>query len=392
MIVKNEAERLPQCLASVRELADELIVLDTGSSDRTPELAESLGASVYHYPWQDDFATARNQSLTYATGDWILVLDADECLVPGITKPLRRAIQSPQQLVVNLVRREVGATQSPYSLVSRLFRRHPGIHFSRPYHALIDDSVLHVQAQESGWQVSNLTQVAILHAGYQQAAIAQQQKFERARRSMERYWQQHPNDAYVCAKLGALYFEQGEFQKSQQCLQQGLTHSSQAEADIRYELHYHAGLLYRRLGQLVAATQQYQQAIQQPILELLKFGSYINLGNLYLDQGKAAAAQQLYETVLTIDPDFSLGHYNLALSRKAQGDIQGAIAAYQTTLELDPEYANAHQNLGVLWLKQGQVAASVEAFRTAIRLHSQQGNETQAQALQAGLQDMGLQV
>ena len=77
MIVKDEAAKLPLCLASVKGLADEISVIDTGSGDRTPTIAQDAGAKVNFQMWADDFAKARNASLDQATGDWILVLDAD---------------------------------------------------------------------------------------------------------------------------------------------------------------------------------------------------------------------------------------------------------------------------------------------------------------------------
>jgi glycosyltransferase involved in cell wall biosynthesis len=89
MIVKDEEAMLPRCLAAVRDHVDELIVVDTGSSDRTVEIAESFGARVLHHEWTGDFAAARNVSLEAATGDWLMYLDADEVLVDGDGAALR---------------------------------------------------------------------------------------------------------------------------------------------------------------------------------------------------------------------------------------------------------------------------------------------------------------
>ncbi len=80
MIVQNEAAFLPGCLASVTELVDEIVIADTGSTDNTVEIATKAGAKVIPIEWQDDFAAARNQALAQVTGDWVLVLDADETL------------------------------------------------------------------------------------------------------------------------------------------------------------------------------------------------------------------------------------------------------------------------------------------------------------------------
>ncbi len=89
MIVKDEEEMLPGCLASVAEACDEMIIVDTGSTDRTVEIARSFGATVIESPWQGSFAQARNVSLDHATGDWVLQMDADEQIVEGGAADIR---------------------------------------------------------------------------------------------------------------------------------------------------------------------------------------------------------------------------------------------------------------------------------------------------------------
>ena len=81
MIVKNESHNLHRCLESVQGFVNQIIVVDTGSEDNTVEIARSYGAEIHFFEWCDDFAAARNHSLSFATGDWILILDADEKLV-----------------------------------------------------------------------------------------------------------------------------------------------------------------------------------------------------------------------------------------------------------------------------------------------------------------------
>jgi tetratricopeptide (TPR) repeat protein len=89
MIVKDEEEMLPGCLEPLRGAVDEMIVVDTGSSDRTAEIAESLGARVVHFPWTGSFADARNASIDAATGDWVMYLDADEHMEADDARRLR---------------------------------------------------------------------------------------------------------------------------------------------------------------------------------------------------------------------------------------------------------------------------------------------------------------
>jgi len=387
IIVKNEENNLAQCLLSVRDVVDEMILLDTGSSDRTIEIAKSFGAKVHSFEWCNDFSAARNESLKYAQGDWVLVLDADEVLVPDIVPILKSAIEQDQYLVFNLVRQEIGAAQSPYSLISRLFRRHPEIWFTRPYHALIDDQVMALLQREPVWKVGAISEVAILHEGYQADVIAGRDKVHKARATMEGFFATHTNDPYVCSKLGALYVQIGEAAKGIELLERGL--STVEDVSTKYELHYHLGSVYSELNAIDKAAQHYQAAIQQPILPKLKLGAINNLGSLLKDCGDLQNAQLLYQQALNIDPTFAIAHCNLGAALKALGQFTLAIEHYKSAIALNPNYAEAYQNLGVVLLKIGQVPESLEAFRTAIALHQQQ-NSPEAERLQQGLSEMGL--
>lgn len=405
MIVKNEAENLPRCLESVRSVVDEIVLVDTGSTDQTVAIAQSFGAKVSSFAWTGNFSAARNESLQHASSDWILVLDADEVLVKEVVPLLKQAIQRPDYLVINLLRHEIGAVQSPYSLVSRLFRRHAALQFSRPYHAMIDDSVTALRQQEPHWQVVDVTETAILHYGYEPGAIASRDKLQTARSTMEAYLAQHPNDPYECSKLGALYVQMGDVERGIALLRQGLASVKQMEtmagdaeplavdatAPIEYELHYHLGSAYSRLKQADLAAEHYHQAIKQPILERLKLGAYNNLGSLMKVNGDLSGAKVAYETCVAIAPEFALGHYNLGTTVRAMGHLTDAIAHYQTAIHISPDHAEAHQNLGVALLKLGRVEESLASFGRAIALHSHH-NPQQAEHLRRSLKEMGFQL
>jgi len=388
MIVKNEAATLSKCLSSVRKVVDEMVVVDTGSIDRTPYIAKQFGAKVHHFQWSNNFSAARNAALKYVTGDWVLVLDADEALTSGIVPQLKEAIARDEYLLINLVRQEVGAEQSPYSLVSRLFRNHPDIRFERPYHALVDDSVSAIMLKDSNWQVGYLPGVAILHTGYQKKAIAQNNKYAKAAAAMEGFLATNPNDPYVCSKLGALYVETGKIAEGMELLKRGIA-AGEENYDILYELHYHLGIAYSRLRNFQQAISHYQAAIKLPIYPMLKLGSYNNLGNLLKAAGDLNGAKNAYATTLKIDPTFVVGHYNLGMIFKAMGLLTEAIAAYQKAIQLNPNYAEAYQNLGVVLLKAGNHQDSLAVFKKAIALHERY-NPEEAKRLRLGLQEMGL--
>jgi tetratricopeptide (TPR) repeat protein len=396
MIVKDEETMLPRCLSSIQGIVDEIIVVDTGSTDRTVAIAQEFGASVYHHPWQDDFAAARNESLRYAHSDWILVLDADETLLSGCIPALRQAIASPCCLAVTLLRQEIGAQQNPYTLVSRLFRRLPQIQFQRPYHETIDDSVTELQSQEPQWGINELPMpadswcAAIAHDGYRPEAIAQHQKSDRAERIMSGYLKAHPQDAYICSKLGALYVTQGRVAEGYALLEQGLVTQPESSA-VRYELHYHLGLAQAANQHYELAQQHYELALETELSDVLKLAAYINLAALYSDANAWAQAEALLTYVLELQPELAIAHYNLGLIYKAQGNYDAAVAAYQRAIALEPNTPEAHQNLGVAYLKQGKIPESLAAFRQAIALLTPY-NPTEAQRLTQTLTEMGWQI
>ncbi len=390
-IVKDEESTLSKCLSSAKKFVNEIVVLDTGSTDKTVNIAQGYGAKVHHFEWCDDFSAARNEALKYVTGDWILVLDADETLAPEIIPQLREAMEREEYLLINLVRNEIGATQSPYSMVSRLFRNHPDIEFSRPYHALVDDSVSEILHKEPHWQIGYIQGIAILHSGYQQSEISRKNKLLLAQTAMEEFFTTHPDDAYVCSKLGALYIDLGKISQSIQLLSKGVSVAND-NYEILYELYYHLGIAYNRLKNSHQAIAHYQAATKLPIYPLIKLGAYNNLGNLLKAIGDLKGAKTAYETTLKIDPAFVTGYYNLGMIFKAMGLFKDAIAAYVKAIDLNPEYARAYQNLGVVLLKAGYVEDSLVAFKEAIHLHNKQNNHFEAEQLRKGLKEMGLEV
>ena len=390
MIVKDEEAALPKCLGSVKSVVDEMVVLDTGSSDRTCHIANKYGAKVHQFQWCNDFSAARNEALKYVTGDWILVLDADETLTQKIVPQLKEVIQQEEYLLINLVRSEVGAEQSPYSLVSRLFRNHPDIRFSRPYHALVDDSVAAICEKETHWQIGYIPGVALLHQGYQKSSITQQNKYAKAQAAMEEFVATHPDDAYVCSKLGGLYVETGKIAEGIELLARGV-HNCQENYEILYELYYHLGIAYNRVQNPQQAIAHYQAAIKLPIYPILKLGAYNNLGNLLKASGDLNSAKTAYETTVKIDPSFTAGYYNLGMTLKAMSLYTDAIAYYQKAIQLNPKYAEAYQNLGVVLLKVGNIQESLMAFKKAIKLHEQH-NPEEAKRLHQGLQEIGFKL
>lgn len=136
MIVRNEHQHLARCLASAQPYVDEIVVVDTGSDDDTIAIAQQFGAIVHSFAWCDDFAAARNFALDHVSGDWILILDADETLV--VTQPeFRQQLgQDPNVIGYALVRTDIPLTETELTggVHIRLFRGDRGLRYTGRYH------------------------------------------------------------------------------------------------------------------------------------------------------------------------------------------------------------------------------------------------------------------
>ncbi|MBN1832749.1 MAG: glycosyltransferase [Deltaproteobacteria bacterium] len=170
MIVRNEERYLADCLESVNDFVDEMIIVDTGSTDRTVEIAQIFGARVYHHLWENDFSKHRNQSIGYAKGDWILWMDADEQLEPDGGKVLRKAIANTDadSLMVTMVCYFENRTRQSWNNSIKLFRNGLGIHFEGFVHNRV-----------VGCKSTGFCPVKIYHFGYDIDQTSVRKKFQR---------------------------------------------------------------------------------------------------------------------------------------------------------------------------------------------------------------------
>jgi glycosyltransferase involved in cell wall biosynthesis len=145
MIVKNEESNLPQCLDSVRELAAELVIVDTGSTDRTPAIAADRGARVIPFDFAlVDFAAARNHAIAHARGRWILMLDADETLEEGGAAQIKNlaAVEENAGYFLERLNRWPDSMPPTTDFAVRLFPNRPDYRYRGRVHETIDASIL----------------------------------------------------------------------------------------------------------------------------------------------------------------------------------------------------------------------------------------------------------
>ena len=210
LITKNEEQFLDRCLASIRPIAHQIIVVDTGSTDQTVALAKNHGAEIYHHEWADDFSAARNAALQHATGDWILVIDADEELLPDHQTTLQEEINAASVMAYRLPIIDKGREHEGCSYVPRLFRNAPGLFFVGRVHEQIFTSL---EVRRAEWGLTNqLGKSALLHYGYVPEVVSSRDKIARNLRLLERAVEEFPGEPNFVMSLGLELVRSGKLE------------------------------------------------------------------------------------------------------------------------------------------------------------------------------------
>ena len=218
MIVKDEEKFLPQCLASVKDYVDEIIVCDTGSSDRTIEIARSYGATIIERPWRNDFSWARNQSLEFATRRWILFMDADE----ELTEESRRGLLALKDVPAGMMALYTRITNRTDDYrgsgdvshhVIRIFPNNDRFRFYGPIHEYpaIDGSSVSLEAVGST--------ISLIHHGYVNAVVAERNKGQRNLEILLAATQSDPENAYHWYNLGTTAYLNRDYELARSSLE-----------------------------------------------------------------------------------------------------------------------------------------------------------------------------
>jgi tetratricopeptide (TPR) repeat protein len=385
MIAKNEEQFLGDCLASVRGLVDEIILVDTGSTDRTVAIAESFGAKIFHFPWNGDFAAARNESLAHATGDWILVLDADETIPADGHAELRKVLRSKDyagysMIIENLLGEEGEKSQT--ALIFRLFQNRPDIRF---------EGIIHEQAmlaaQRTGLPINNV-RTRIIHRGYLDQHLTQRDKYQRNLDILLRQVEQDPQNPYALFNLGQTYKLMNRFSESEQAYKTSLAllENQKAPYTTSYwpSLFFSLADLYRLMGELEKGLDVAEEALSR----------YPNFPDILFTKGFILLGLDRFEEAITIfqacrsfkgivyasgnDPSVSTYKSSQALGAAYARMGQHAVAKryyLQALQEWDHPNAELYTNLGVVHLQLGELQPALQSFIKAVEL-----NERNSQA------------
>jgi tetratricopeptide (TPR) repeat protein len=335
IIVKNEKNHLARCLRSVKPVVDEIILVDTGSSDETKDIARVFGAQVYDFLWVDDFSKARNFSLSKASGDWILVLDADETVSNKDHEKLKRALETTQSRPAafriqtrnysnhaNTVgfrtnqgefSEEEGIGWFPSEKV-RIFTKDPRIRFDYPVHELVEPSLQRLKIPIRDCSV------AVHHYGTLQ-------------------------DLHTLIKTKR-YGEIGR-KKLKKNLKNTAALKELAIQSARIGNHTEALDLWKRFVALLPRSAE----------------AYLNMGTACWNLGRYAEAFSFAEKALRLDPLLKEAKFNLAYSLLLMGRGAEAKKALEEVLKAQPDYLAAQFLSCVAYACLQETAQAESIFR-----------------------------
>lgn len=212
MIVKNEEKYIKMCLENAMKLADEAIIVDTGSTDRTKEIINEFGGNikVIDYKWEDDFSKARNISLEAATGDWILMLDADEKLLCEVDK-IRVVLENAEFEAYTIPLYNIlNASTIVYSSVYlKIFKNCKEYRYKGNIHEQLTIPNKNIYKNHIDKNICK-----IIHYGYLNNVIKDRNKAKRNLKILKKELQENHNDPFVCYNIGVAYEVDGDYEKS----------------------------------------------------------------------------------------------------------------------------------------------------------------------------------
>jgi tetratricopeptide (TPR) repeat protein len=384
LIVKNEEVNLPACLDSAADLVDEIILVDTGSTDATKEVARRRHAKTFDFPWIDNFAAARNESIRHATGDWIFWMDADDRIDDENRGKLRALIDNlrPDITGYRMQVHSVRDAQTGTCMVGdhiRLFPNHPEIRWKYRVHEDITQAI-----QRLGGELLT-TDVLIHHGGYQDSAL-RLRKNERNLRLLRMEEEEHPDDPFVLCYLGWTNMDLGRPREALPYLLRTRELAWLGFAGLRktYALLVNCHCCLAQRTQAFAICQEGRSRFPEDT-ELLYMEGVLRaqLGDLsgaeaclvYLLGEGRAQAQVVWHDLAIFG---HLSRYHLGSVYFQQNRLEEAETQWRAAVAAHPFYTDAWLGLTDLWKLQGQWERLSEVEAAAGRMEADGHNMVDA--------------
>jgi len=359
MIVRNEAAHLPACLESIRELVDEIVIVDTGSTDDTVAIARSYGAVVREHPWQQDFATPRNLGLDLARGRWILYIDADERARALPVERFRARLETAPELALR-VRLRLSSTATP-AWEYRLWRSDPRIRFRGVMHEKVTPAISEVAAADR-LQIGE-SELCLDHFGYEGD---QTHKHRRNLPLLRAELAADPTNPYIWHHLARVLEALDLQEESDIVLERALEVAREHHSDPAPLVHFE---VIRR-----------QYARGTDVTEALA-------------EARAAYPDNLGLAWLQVLADIDGGHYEQALRLLEWFEIDPEMPAEDAFAYAEDMFgAHAAAARAISFFRLGRYADAAQAYREAERLEPQEESHRLKRILsehRAALEDKG---
>jgi tetratricopeptide (TPR) repeat protein len=380
MIMKDEEEHLPRCLESVQGVVDEIVIVDTGSTDRSVEIAEGFGAKVLHEEWKGDFATPRNTSIDAATGNWIIVLDADEELVDG--KRLLPLLQDGDVegyclREVNFIGDEVGI-ESVVNSAFRVFRNRPEYRYDGALHEQVMGKVDPV-----GGVTTRFVGIEINHYGYLEKTSRARKKTDRNMAIVMEEVRRKPKDSFTLFNAGV------EFQRIDDH-EQALGYFQRAFVTLPSLRAYYASLLLRNIIASLKCLKRYEEALEVLADALQAYPDFTDLhylqGQIHSERREFRAAIRSFRRAIEIGDhsgdrylaQSGMGSfyswYALGSLHEQMGDIHEAVRAFRRSIATAPGYYAAPLVRLTRLLLRSDTPADVEKYLLSIMWDRRRGD------------------
>jgi len=351
MIVKNEENTLARCLRSIQKAADEILVVDTGSQDRTVEIARQFRAKIGHFEWCDDFAAARNHALSLAACDWILIMDADDEMDPGGEAGLRLFLDNRPQAEVCSLRTRIPCPGGLETFIEhpRLFRNHIGLHYVNGVH----EQLVHFDGRQALPQVA--TGISVYHHGYLGASDEMDARRARNLRILQAEAARRPDDPMVHFFLGKEYRNCRRFEEDLPYFRRALELTSNQPASfIRLKTYSYLAEALIEVGRPEEAVRLCQEGLE----------NYPDNAELWFGLGEARRVLGQEEEAIHAYTAATRGRFGTRLANQdfLCRDLKPRLRLAETALSHGrPEEAEAH------WRKAHAIRGDVELLRTLRR-------------------------
>jgi tetratricopeptide (TPR) repeat protein len=385
MIVKNEEEMLAGCLESIRDWVDEIIVVDTGSTDRTVAIAQSFNAKIFHQPWEGDFSKHRNYSLEQATCDWTFVIDADERICAEDVPVLQRLLadKTHNALSISVYNVHDSAEETRTFLPSiRFFRRSLSLRYKGIVHNSLDvpDTMMVHRAH-----------VRLFHHGYDLSPEKMEKKFQRTKTLLEQQLRDEPNNAFAHFNYAQVLRGDGEGVRLEHT--DAVIHSASravelTDPDNRKERSIHlmalnqlawTNLYIHEFSSALSFCEQ-ALALKPDYLDPLMLKGHIFSRMEQYDKAKLAYRRYLdiqgqydpgkeTDNIIVHHPDSQyIAWYSLATIAHIEGDTQQCKSCLEKVRLQQKNYLNANSRYGAILMAEGDLDSAEACFRT--QLHS----------------------